>query len=621
MKEKKSRILYSWLAATIYSSLIFAQPPDTLWSQSYGDGTSEVVKSVRPVLGGGFILTGATNEGPGAYASWIMRTSENGEEMWSLIDGGGLSDWGDYIEPTRDGGFIHCGSTLSFSHYNTWNAYVRKLDANGSVEWQRQIGTDHSDDNIECVREIPGDGYIAFGLVDWVLTLWRLGPQGQERWVNTLPNESVFETAYFVEPTVNGFLLAAKFPDHFAIIRTDLEGTVEWQYIFGLGGDARSVRYVPSVGIFACGDVRFGDGSLQDAWYVIRLDMDGNLVWADSIDYEWGQKAHDIWPTADGNLLVSGMTQYTGVGSYRWLVKYDYDGNQLWHYELPAGRAETCAQAIDGGYVFSGAESIYLSGSTDFRLFKLEPEVDIQLQAWTPVIPETGGWLRYGAQVSNMLIDPTPLDAWIVVTGPSGNRVPLNHFPITLQPGATFTEPQITVRVPAAAPDGEYTYEVHLGNATQALPPGHGGSRNMAVESFTFVKGNATSVDGFSDAAELAWPQLNDSWHPFTGKGNLLADQPEQLLELPKAFEMTAAFPNPFNALTTVTVALPEASDLTVTVFNTLGQQVAELANGRVNAGRQTFTFDASQLSSGIYFIQATVPGKLDAMQKVVLVK
>jgi Secretion system C-terminal sorting domain len=79
--------------------------------------------------------------------------------------------------------------------------------------------------------------------------------------------------------------------------------------------------------------------------------------------------------------------------------------------------------------------------------------------------------------------------------------------------------------------------------------------------------------------------------------------------------------PNPANALTTVTIALPEASNLTVTVFNTLGQLVAELVNGRVNAGRQTLTFDASDLSSGIYFIQATVPGKLDAMQKIVLVK
>ncbi len=634
----------------LITALSFAQPPDTLWSQSYGNGTYEWMETVRPVPGGGFIMTGDTDEGPGAYASWIMRTDENGDEIWSLLEGGGDSDGTSYIEPTSDGGFIHCGSTRSYSGNMRWNGYVRKLDANGDIEWQRQLGTDQSEDYISCVREIPGDGYIAFGQVAYVLCLIRLAPNGMVRWYSNLPNESVFEKPYFLEPTPDGYLLAAYYPDQFAIIKTDTQGTVEWHYYYEgfLGsGRARCVRHIPGVGIFACGYVRFGDGSLWDAWYMVRLDWDGNVVWSDSIDYIVTEQAHEIWPTADGNLLVSGFTQHAGSSVDRWLVKYDYDGNRLWHYALPGGRAESCAQALDGGYVFSGTNGVHILDANDFRLFKMEPEVDIGLHAWTPVIPATGGWLRYGAQVTNMLVDPTPLDAWIVLTGPDGTRIPLNNFPVTLQPGSTFTEPRINVQIPAAAPNGTYTYEVHLGNATQVLPPGHGGSRNMAVESFTFVKGTAAAaVDdpsrpGYTDmipgsegpghaggdSSRLAsksgqtpvWPQLSDSWHPFTGQpfGDQDPDSSESQLDEQGARRTRAGqtfseptisvSPNPFNAATTITLTLPKLAHTQVTVYNALGREVAVLADGPLPVGSHTFTLDASNMASGLYFVRATV--------------
>jgi hypothetical protein len=615
------------------SSLVLAQPPDTLWSQSYGNGTYEWLHSVRPVPDGGFIMTGGTDEGPGAYASWIMRTDENGDEIWSLLESGGDSDGSDYIEPTSDGGFIHCGSTRSYSGNFRWNGYVRKLDANGGIEWQRQLGTDQTEDYISCVREVPGDGYIAFGRVAYVLCLIRLAPNGMVRWYNHLPNESSFETSFFVEPMNDGFLLAAEFPNDFAVIKTDLLGSVVWQYIYvGVygSGNARSVRHIPNVGIFACGDVRYDDGSLWDAWHVIRLDFAGNVVWSDSLDWIASEQAHEIWPTADGNLLVSGWSQGDGfVSADRWLVKYDYNGNRLWHYILPGGRAESCAQALDGGYVFSGTNGVDPLDANDFRLFKLEPEVDIGLHAWTPVIPETGGWLRYGAQVSNMLVDPTPLDAWIVVTGPNGNRMPLNNFPVTLQPGSTFTEPRISVRVPAAAPNGDYTYEVHLGNATQVLPPGHGGSRNMAVESFTFTKGAASSSDGFNHNVAPVWPKFGESWHPFTGEPfgpNGISSSNGEDTRLarqtgpPAAFTLSA-FPNPFNAATTVTVTIPRSGLTHISVYNALGQQVAILNNAPINAGTHSFTLDASTMSSGLYFVRANVPGEMNQVQKVMLVR
>ena len=68
-----------------------------------------------------------------------------------------------------------------------------------------------------------------------------------------------------------------------------------------------------------------------------------------------------------------------------------------------------------------------------------------------------------------------------------------------------------------------------------------------------------------------------------------------------------------------MSIGLP--AELKVLVFNVMGQQVAELANGSFNAGLQTFTINGSNLASGIYFVRATVPGDLNQVQKVMLVR
>jgi hypothetical protein len=70
---------------------------------------------------------------------------------------------------------------------------------------------------------------------------------------------------------------------------------------------------------------------------------------------------------------------------------------------------------------------------------------------------------------------------------------------------------------------------------------------------------------------------------------------------IPNGYVLEQNYPNPFNPSTTIKFGLPESSNVSLKIFNSLGEEVAVLVNENLGAGTYTYRFNASGLPSGIY--------------------
>jgi len=85
-------------------------------------------------------------------------------------------------------------------------------------------------------------------------------------------------------------------------------------------------------------------------------------------------------------------------------------------------------------------------------------------------------------------------------------------------------------------------------------------------------------------------------------------------------FRLEQNFPNPFNPETNISFTLPEASNVTLRVFNLIGQEVATLVDGAQVAGSHVVQFDGSNLTSGVYIYRLEA-AEFSATRKMILMK
>ena len=94
----------------------------------------------------------------------------------------------------------------------------------------------------------------------------------------------------------------------------------------------------------------------------------------------------------------------------------------------------------------------------------------------------------------------------------------------------------------------------------------------------------------------------------------------EREIIVPTNYTLRQNFPNPFNPNTVIEFNLPKAANVIIEVYNLAGQKIITLLNKKMPAGSHQVDFNASNLSSGVYFYRIKA-GEFQDVKKMVLLK
>ncbi|MCP4580831.1 MAG: T9SS type A sorting domain-containing protein [candidate division Zixibacteria bacterium] len=113
--------------------------------------------------------------------------------------------------------------------------------------------------------------------------------------------------------------------------------------------------------------------------------------------------------------------------------------------------------------------------------------------------------------------------------------------------------------------------------------------------------GNPTIFDSMLDC-DWGLGEERSDMGVYGGLGFPTSVEDEDIAAIPLKFILSQNYPNPFNASTTIEYSLPQPADVQITIYNILGQEIANLVDSRLPAGNHKVNWDAGDLPSGMYF-------------------
>jgi hypothetical protein len=193
-------------------------------------------------------------------------------------------------------------------------------------------------------------------------------------------------------------------------------------------------------------------------------------------------------------------------------------------------------------------------------------------------------------------------DSWQVVRTPvlASHNNSWHHF------AGTFDGNVLTIYL-----DGEKKSSTSFSGEINFRPDDNLNFARNSEATDRFFKGVLDEVKIFNVA--LDEQQIKEVYGEYTS-----ISEPESKISL--KFELSDNYPNPFNPTTKIEYTIPRSSDVSMKVFNLLGEEVAVLVNQKQNAGKYIIDFNASNLASGIYLYKMQA-GEYSSAKKMILLR
>jgi hypothetical protein len=433
------------------------------------------------------------------------------------------------------------------------------------------------------------------------------------------------------------------------LLKTDMWGNTQWIKTYGKSffEEGLSVVQTAEGGYIIGGRCVFGDYPIvdpiySDAW-LLKTDINGDTLWTKSYGGSGNDYCTSIQQTPDLGFIFAGTRsaeypypnyeineEYQPDSARGWLLKTGNEGEVLWEkaYFLRS-HANCIDQTVDGGYImvgwiFPGEQE----NQSDVLLIKTDAFGDT---LWTKMIGgedyEAGFYVRETSDGYVLVGQTKPLgsryDALLIKTDLSGEVVwskiiggekndmgfsvevtSDGGFFITGVTNGNWWAHQGDMWGFKTDPEGEVLWEVIY---------------DFAVSDFAW-SGIQSADGGYTMTGLVGYRFGGDLW---------LA----KLQEVPAGVEGNSArisdyllrqnYPNPFNPSTIIEFRLPVSGEVSLKIFNNLGEEVETIVSRALPAGTHRFLFDASRLAgmaSGIYLYRLET-GDYQESRKMILMR
>ncbi|MFC1852478.1 hypothetical protein ACFL27_19955, partial [candidate division CSSED10-310 bacterium] len=364
------------------------------FEKTFGGTETEWSLSVQQTTDSGYIIAGTTDSyGAGMSDVYLIKTDENGTELWSRTYGGSNIEFGGSVQQTTDGGYIIAADTYSFGA-GAVDVYLLKTDENGNELWSQTFGGIRDDDWGYSVLQTADGGYIfagttkSFGAGNYDIYLLKTDGNGAEVWFQTFGGTEADIGSCVQQTAEGGFIVvgsSASFgagADDVYLIKTDGNGTELWSQTFGgiqaeYGG---TVQQTADRGFIIAGSTAsYGAGA--DDVYLLKTDENGNELWSQTFGGTGIDHGSWVQQTTAGGYIITGTTTSIGAGEGDvYLLKTNGTGTELWSRTFGgtgSDRGSSVQQTADGGYIISGTTASYGAGDSDIYLIKTDSQGEL----------------------------------------------------------------------------------------------------------------------------------------------------------------------------------------------------------------------------------------------------
>lgn len=262
------------------------------------------------------------------YEVLILKIDADGNCIFAKTLEGPYTDWADFIIQTKDGGYILAGRNYSLQN-NTDIIFITKLNKNFEIEWKKTY--DEMDREVKSIE--LKDGSLIIGKTQNVY-LAKTDEKGNFIWIRTLGQE-FYESGYYALNTKDGATMILGLTEDISEIKTDVYLTRKKKDVhknFVFGGNEYDWGYCLTEikdGYLITG-LTFSFGNGKSDVYLIKIDMEGNCVFAKTIGQEGYDEGLSVLEADDG-YFITGATTSQGKDDYDVLiVRTDLEGNLKW---------------------------------------------------------------------------------------------------------------------------------------------------------------------------------------------------------------------------------------------------------------------------------------------------